>query len=58
LDNLTFIGFSFIGFVIIFVLRLILPRFRAKKSDRSNAQHSPRLPRQQEKSGPKRVVKI
>jgi hypothetical protein len=56
LNNLTFIGFSLIGFVIIFLLLRILPRLKAKKGDRSSAQHNARLPR--ERTGPKRVYKI
>ena len=56
LNNLTFIGFSFIGFVIIFFLLWFLPRLKAKRDDRSSAQHNARLPR--ERTGPKRVYKI
>ncbi len=56
LDNLTFIGFSLIGFVIIFLLLRILPRIRAKRSDHSKMQHPSRLPNQQ--TGTKRVYKI
>ena len=57
LNNLTFIGFSLIGFVIIFLLLRFLPRLKAKKGDRSSAQHSSPVPRQQA-TGPKRVYKI
>ena len=57
LNNLTFISFSLIGFVIIFLLLRFLPRLKSKKGDRSSAHHSSSVPRLQA-TGPKRVYKI
>jgi len=57
LNNLTFIGISLIGFVIIFILLRVLPKVKGKKSDQVKSQH-PSLPSYQQPTGPKRVYRI
>jgi hypothetical protein len=49
LSDLTFIGLSLFGFGIIFVLGLVLPRIKIKRSNNSITQNP---------ASPKRVYKI
>jgi hypothetical protein len=61
LGNLTFIGISLIGFVIIFILLRILPRVKGKNSDPSIAQHASPTPHRTshpQSTGPKKVYRI
>ena len=57
MTNLTFIGISLVGFVIIFVLLRFLPKVKGKKNDPLVTQKS-FLPSHPQSTGPKRVYRI
>jgi hypothetical protein len=61
LGNLTFVGISLIGFAIIFILLLILPRAKGKSDDHSIPQNSSLTSHRSshpQSTGPKRVYRI
>ena len=57
MTNLTFIGISLVGFVIIFVLLRFLPKVKGKKNDPLVTQKS-FLASHPQSTGPKRVYRI